>query len=233
MSKFQEMGTEIGHLTQEKNAAYGDSFAKSGDILRILFPDGIQPEQYQDALAIVRVVDKLFRIATKKDAFGESPWRDIAGYGVLGAVQAKRPVKLYAEATVYVDGQKLEEVAALEFKVGDWVRTTSNYQLRDAPVEGVVTAVHGPEAPNPIVVDAGGVVRCFKRDELALLPRIPRNLEFGIGDRVVVREQGYWDEREGKVVRIDPYCTESLPYMVEFEDGDLIWFSEEALEKVT
>jgi len=35
-------------------------------------------------LAMIRVIDKLFRIATKKDAFGESPWRDICGYSILG-----------------------------------------------------------------------------------------------------------------------------------------------------
>jgi hypothetical protein len=35
-------------------------------------------------LAITRIVDKLFRIATKKDAFGENPFKDIAGYGILG-----------------------------------------------------------------------------------------------------------------------------------------------------
>lgn len=84
MKRFKEIGTEIGKLVQEKNEAYGDSFAKSGEILRLLYPDGIKPEQYDDALAVVRVVDKLFRIATRKDAFGESPWRDIAGYGILG-----------------------------------------------------------------------------------------------------------------------------------------------------
>ena len=53
--------------------------------MRMLYPDGIPPEQMTDALAIVRIIDKLFRIATKKDAFGESPFRDIAGYGLLGA----------------------------------------------------------------------------------------------------------------------------------------------------
>jgi hypothetical protein len=35
-------------------------------------------------LAITRILDKLFRIATRKDAFGESPFKDIAGYGILG-----------------------------------------------------------------------------------------------------------------------------------------------------
>lgn len=91
--KYSEMGKLLGELTQMKNTAYGDSFAKSGDILEILYPHGIKPEQYRDALAIVRVIDKLFRIATRKDAFGESPWKDIAGYGILGAVSDEKVVE--------------------------------------------------------------------------------------------------------------------------------------------
>lgn len=81
---FKEIGTEIGELVEEKNNAYGSSFSKSAEILKVLFPDGIKPEQYTDLLAITRVLDKLFRIATRKDAFGESPWKDITGYGILG-----------------------------------------------------------------------------------------------------------------------------------------------------
>lgn len=82
--KYQEIGEEIGRLVQEKNEAYGDSFGQSCKILEVLYPDGIQPAQYRDALAITRVIDKLFRLANKKDAFGESPWRDICGYAILG-----------------------------------------------------------------------------------------------------------------------------------------------------
>lgn len=84
MSKFEETGRIIGRLVDEKNSAYGDSFGRSGEILRVLFPDGVQPEQYDDFLAVTRVIDKLFRIATDRDALGESPWQDIAGYGLLG-----------------------------------------------------------------------------------------------------------------------------------------------------
>lgn len=97
--KYSEMGRLLGELTQMKNTAYGDSFAKSGDILAILYPNGIRPEQYRDALAIVRVIDKLFRIATRKDAFGESPWKDIAGYGILGAVSDEKAVEEDAACT--------------------------------------------------------------------------------------------------------------------------------------
>jgi hypothetical protein len=84
---FEALGAEIGKLVDEKQAAYGNSYGKSGDILKILYPGGVKPDQYVDMLGIVRVVDKLFRIATMKDAFGESPWKDIAGYGLLGALK--------------------------------------------------------------------------------------------------------------------------------------------------
>ena len=53
--------------------AYGDSFGRAGQVLKVLYPDGIILDQYDDMLAVVRIIDKLFRIANNKDAFGESP----------------------------------------------------------------------------------------------------------------------------------------------------------------
>lgn len=81
--KYKLIGETIGKLVDEKNQAYGDSFNKAGDFLKILYPNGVQPYQYKDMLAIVRVFDKQMRIATNKDAFGENPWNDITGYGIL------------------------------------------------------------------------------------------------------------------------------------------------------
>lgn len=91
-TRFEEIGTEIGRLVHHKNIAYGDSFAKCGAFLTLLYPHGIQPEQYQDALCVTRVFDKLMRVATARDALGESPWRDIAGYSILAlANEGPRP----------------------------------------------------------------------------------------------------------------------------------------------
>jgi len=84
---YETLGTGIGRLVGEKQGQYGDSFGRAGGVLRILYPNGVSPEAMDDALAVVRVVDKLFRIATAaggKDGGGESPWRDIAGYALLG-----------------------------------------------------------------------------------------------------------------------------------------------------
>jgi hypothetical protein len=80
---YEEIGAEIGRLVDIKQKAYGKSFNKSGQILKILYPHGIKMEQYDDLLAAARVLDKLFRIATDKHALGENPWQDIAGYGLL------------------------------------------------------------------------------------------------------------------------------------------------------
>jgi len=84
LNTYEDIGNQVGKLVAEKNEAYGDSFGKASRILTVLYPHGITPNQYIDVLAVVRVIDKLFRLANRKDAFGESPWEDICGYAVLG-----------------------------------------------------------------------------------------------------------------------------------------------------
>lgn len=84
---FVRTANEIGELVAAKNKAYGDAFNKSSDFLKILYPNGIQPEQYSDLLAITRVFDKLMRVASSKDSFGENPWNDITGYGILKSTE--------------------------------------------------------------------------------------------------------------------------------------------------
>lgn len=85
--KYELIARTIGELVDEKNQAYGDAFNKSDDFLKLLYPNGVKPEQYSDMLAIVRIFDKLMRIATAKDALGENPFKDIAGYGILKSTE--------------------------------------------------------------------------------------------------------------------------------------------------
>jgi hypothetical protein len=85
--RYYDVAANMAKLVNEKQAAYGDSFGKAGEIMRVLYPEGIKAEQMDDALTIVRVIDKLFRVATKKDAFGESPWKDVMGYAMLATVR--------------------------------------------------------------------------------------------------------------------------------------------------
>lgn len=84
MSKYENRGQQIGKLVDTKNQQYGDAFNQAGRVLSVLYPDGVEPDQYRDMLAVVRVIDKLFRVANGKQG-DEDPWMDIAGYGLLGA----------------------------------------------------------------------------------------------------------------------------------------------------
>lgn len=80
---FKEIANDIADLTTKKQGEYGDSFGKIGDILRVLYPKGIKPEQYDDMAGVVRVLDKVSRIS-QGDKGEESAWQDIMGYGLLG-----------------------------------------------------------------------------------------------------------------------------------------------------
>lgn len=80
--KYESIGQAIGKLVDEKNKQYGDAFHKSGDFLKILYPNGVQPEQYEDMLALVRVFDKIMRIAHGNQG-NENAWNDLVGYGLL------------------------------------------------------------------------------------------------------------------------------------------------------
>lgn len=83
-----EIASEIAALVIEKNAAYGDAFGKSAAFLRLLYPNGIPVESYHDVMSIVRVWDKLMRIATDRTAMNENPWVDINGYSLLELVMS-------------------------------------------------------------------------------------------------------------------------------------------------
>jgi len=87
---YVKTGIEIGRLLQYKNSAYGDSFAKIPELLKIIYPYDIREEDYENVAIIVRVLDKINRIAANNDPQGETPWMDIAGYAMLMTEKIKR-----------------------------------------------------------------------------------------------------------------------------------------------
>jgi len=73
----------LSEMIIEKNKQYGGSYQKSAEILKVLYPDGIFAQDYKNLLAVVRIIDKLFRIANRGN---DNEWDDIAGYSLLMAV---------------------------------------------------------------------------------------------------------------------------------------------------
>jgi len=86
---FSELGAKLGATVDEKRRQYGPAAARTGEILAVLYPQGVPVHAYADALLIVRTLDKICRLAQRgedgRDLGGESPWVDVVGYGMIGA----------------------------------------------------------------------------------------------------------------------------------------------------
>lgn len=76
---YEKIGSEIGRLVERKNSQYGSAFERSAEIFQILYPEGITGTE---SLAVLRVIDKLFRVA-KGNQGDEDAWSDICGYALL------------------------------------------------------------------------------------------------------------------------------------------------------
>lgn len=79
--KLEKSIDELKTLLIEKRKAYGNAFNDAPKILECLYPEGISPGQYSDVLTLIRMLDKMHRIAN--NASTEDPWQDIAGYAIL------------------------------------------------------------------------------------------------------------------------------------------------------
>jgi hypothetical protein len=82
---YETIGQETGAMVDKKNDAYGDAIHTVPKILELLYPKGIDFDKFQDLALIVRILDKICRIAKGNEInFEETPYKDIAGYGILG-----------------------------------------------------------------------------------------------------------------------------------------------------
>lgn len=86
---YADLGKEIGEMVAAKQQQYGDSFGDAPKLLAILYPDGIRPDQYRDVLTVVRILDKLKRVATRHSSDTESPYVDIMGYALLAEARER------------------------------------------------------------------------------------------------------------------------------------------------
>jgi hypothetical protein len=82
----EQLGRQIGKLVDDKDISYGNAIDTVPALMRVLYPNGVKPEQYRDFCLLVRDMDKSCRIALGVKKFqGENPWLDKAGYGLRGA----------------------------------------------------------------------------------------------------------------------------------------------------
>jgi hypothetical protein len=140
---FTELANGIGKLVEEKNKAYGSAFDRAGDFLRVLYPEGIKPDQYKDMLCIIRVFDKLMRIATSYEGTEEKKvdaYSDLMGYGLLGlraslTEQENKKSSEVAQKINEASSEIKEEIARKCFEEGQPSKET-----KIDPFSGIETA---------------------------------------------------------------------------------------------
>ena len=82
-TSYEERCQKIGRILDQKAKSYGNSFTDSTKILELLFPYGIATARYGDLLAVLRIIEKLYRVVHSPKEEEESPFLDIAGYALL------------------------------------------------------------------------------------------------------------------------------------------------------
>jgi hypothetical protein len=80
---FASAAAGLAKTLEEKNRAYGNSWAKAGSMLTLLWPNGVQPKDYLAAAVFVRMFDKMSRVAEGDPASEEDAMKDLAGYALL------------------------------------------------------------------------------------------------------------------------------------------------------
>lgn len=83
LSSFDFKLQEISSLLDNKNQQYGSAYLKVPEIMKILYPEGIPSNQYSNVLTLIRMLDKICRIAHDNGNDPEDPWMDLAGYALL------------------------------------------------------------------------------------------------------------------------------------------------------
>jgi hypothetical protein len=81
--EFSEIADELATMLAVKNRKYGDSYAKMAHVLPLFYPNGVPADGLLDAVFILRIVDKLMRIASDQRDDEEDPLLDLCGYGIL------------------------------------------------------------------------------------------------------------------------------------------------------
>lgn len=100
LGRYEKMGLELGKLVDEKQLAYGDAVTVCQKVLEVhleRYYDSsggfyrISPALLEHIIRQVRIIDKQCRIFSNPegDLMGESPYMDIAGYGLLGEGRKK------------------------------------------------------------------------------------------------------------------------------------------------
>lgn len=87
---YDQTAASIAAMLETKQVQYGDSVGTAPAILALLYPDGVRVDQYADLLTVVRMLDKLKRVATANADDPEDAWVDLCGYSLLRLAERRK-----------------------------------------------------------------------------------------------------------------------------------------------
>jgi len=87
LTGYEGIGATAGARVDREYLTYVAGLRTVRQILQIIYPRGVRPEQIGDMLAIVRMVDQMISIAksspSEKFHSRQNPLMEIASYGIL------------------------------------------------------------------------------------------------------------------------------------------------------
>lgn len=88
---FFDVGEKLVTKVAQKNNDYGSAFEQIEEILKVLYPNGVPVHQYGNMSLLVRMLDKVCRLANEREKFyNEDSWDDLIGYCFVGKVSNLR-----------------------------------------------------------------------------------------------------------------------------------------------
>jgi hypothetical protein len=78
--RFKEKALEVAEMLERKSEEYDAPYDSDNEFLKIMYPDGVPPNQYSNMVLCLRLYDTLKKL-TKT---GDTKYIEyIAGYGIL------------------------------------------------------------------------------------------------------------------------------------------------------
>lgn len=141
---IDEFAAQLAGILKEKNAAYGDSFARVPTILAMLYPN-VPPEVLENILFTARILDKLGRIAQDPLGAGEDAYLDTAGYAMMGANGQRLKREAKAKPGLNIDSiyDEPDDNEALNEPNGRIKRDMANAEVTQEPTGWYIVCFEG------------------------------------------------------------------------------------------
>jgi len=84
---FENVAKQIVETVKVSNKETGNCFTETTKVIKLLFPNGIPSGKEQEAAALLRIIDKMFKIVNNPGSNTLKDWQGLSAYA-LNAVKS-------------------------------------------------------------------------------------------------------------------------------------------------